>query len=124
MKLKIILSIAMLLFVTSLSYASFPVKRVTAKENYTQVNQTSQGEEILVSPAATAAQKSKGIALLLGIFLGFIAGHRWYLGSPWYWNVLFIVTAGGLGIWWIVDMIRIITGDYQPVNGTYKDEFF
>lgn len=124
MKFKIIFSIAILLLVTSVSYASFPVKRVTAKNNITQLNQTAQGEEMLISPAAVGSQKSQGIALILGIFLGFLAGHRWYLGSPWYWNVLFIVTAGGLGVWWIVDIIRIITGDYKPVNGSYKADFF
>ena len=123
MKIKIIFTIVALLMATSFSYASFPVKRVLAKENYSQVAQ-GQGTEILISPAAAAGNKSQGIALLLGIFLGGLAGHKWYLGNPWYINVLFIITLGGLGVWWIIDMIRIITGDYQPHNGSYKPDFF
>ena len=123
MKLKIILSIVSLLLMTSFSYASFPVKRVATFDNSTQVNKTSVAE-VLVSPAAAGSEKSQGIALLLGIFLGGLAGHKWYLGNPWYINVLFIITLGGLGIWWIIDMIRIITGDYKPHNGSYKADFF
>ncbi|SFS70640.1 TM2 domain-containing protein [Lutibacter maritimus] len=123
MKLKIILSLVSFLLIASFSYASFPVKRVATFENSSQVNKTS-ATEVLVSPAAVGSEKSQGIALLLGILLGGLAGHKWYLGNPWYINVLFIITLGGLGIWWIIDMIRIITGDYKPHNGSYKADFF
>ncbi len=123
MKIKIIFAIITLLMATSFSYASFPVKRVMTKENHTQVDQN-QGNEVLISPAATAGNKSQGIALLLGLFLGVFAAHKWYLGNPWYINVLFIITLGGLGVWWLIDMIRIITGDYKPHNGSYKPDFF
>ena len=121
--MKIILSIVALLFVTSVSYASFPVKRASTNQNSIQLNQTDT-VEVLVSPAAVGSEKSQGIALLLGVFLGGLAGHKWYLGNPWYINVLFIITLGGFGIWWIIDMVRIITGDYQPHNGSYKADFF
>jgi len=123
MKLKIILSLVALLLVTSFSYASFPVKRVATADTATEINKDT-ATEVLVSPAAAGSQKSQGIALLLGIFLGGLAGHKWYLGNPWYINVLFIVTLGGFGVWWVIDMIRIITGDYQPHNGSYKADFF
>jgi hypothetical protein len=123
MKLKIIFSIVSLLLVTSFSYASFPVKRATTIDNSLEISKDSV-TEVLVSPAAAGSEKSQGIALLLGIFLGGLAGHKWYLGNPWYINVLFIITLGGVGIWWIIDMIRIITGDYKPHNGSYKADFF
>ena len=123
MKLKIIFSIVSLLLVTSFSYASFPVKRVTMIDNSSEISKASF-TEVLVSPAAAGSEKSQGIALLLGVFLGGLAGHKWYLGNPWEINVLFILTLGGLGIWWIIDMIRIITGDYKPHNGKYKADFF
>ena len=124
MKFKIILSIVALLFVTSLSYASFPVKRVLTNQSNTVQLDKVDTAKVLVSPAAAGSQKSQGVALLLGLFLGGLAGHKWYLGNPWYINVLFILTLGGLGIWWIIDMVRIITGDYQPHNGSYKADFF
>ena len=123
MKFKIILSVFAFLMATSFSYASFPVKRVSTSEN-TAMTKSNEVETVLISPAAAAGEKSQGVALILGFFLGFLAGHKWYLGNPWQINVLFIITLGGLGIWWIIDMIRIITGDYQPHNGSYKGSFF
>lgn len=123
MKLKIIFSILTVLLVSNFSYASFPVKRVSTVTYLTQENNSNEST-VLVSPAASGSEKSQGIALLLGVFLGGLAGHKWYLGNPWYINVLFIITLGGLGIWWIIDMIRIITGDYTPHNGNYKADFF
>ena len=107
---------------TSVSYASFPVKRVATVEN-SQKADLAENNYTLISPAV-AGEKSQGIALILGVFLGFLAGHKWYLGNPWYINVLFIITGGGLGVWWLIDMIRIITGDYTPHNGSYKPDFF
>lgn len=123
MKIKIILSAIVFMMATSFSYASFPVKRVAKMDGFAKTELVQPSYD-LVTPAAVASEKSQGIALVLGLFLGGLAGHKWYLGNPWYINVLFIITAGGLGVWWIIDMIRIITGDYQPHNGSYKDEFF
>lgn len=124
MKLKFILSV-LVLFCTTLSYASFPVERITpANQTISTVSNDDETKETLVSPAAAKGEKSQGIALLLWFFLGGFAAHRWYLGSPWYWNVLFIITLGGLLVWAIIDLIGIISGSYEPKNGSYKDSFF
>ena len=124
MKIKLLLSALILMFSVSMAYASFPVKRTAAAvdtENVSSTEQINTGE--LLVPAAASSQKSQGIALVLWFFLGGLAGHRWYLGSPWYWNVLFILTAGGLGVWWIIDLIDILTDNY-PTNGGFKSSFF
>lgn len=124
MKLKIILSLLVMVLAVGSSYASFPVKRVASSTTGVVTVETEETEE-LTSPAASAAsQKSQGIALLLLLFLGGFAAHRWYLGSPWYWNVLYIITLGGLGIWALIDLIGIITGSYEPRKGRYKSDFF
>ncbi|PCI03500.1 MAG: S-adenosyl-L-homocysteine hydrolase [Flavobacteriaceae bacterium] len=122
MNYKIIFTLVALFLVTSLSYASFPVKRVKAAVDTEQVSQTLEAD-VLTSPAAMAGSKSQGVALLLLVFLGGFAAHRWYLGKNWLMNVLFIVTIGGLGIWAIIDLVRIITGDLTPDNGSYKSDF-
>ena len=113
MKAKIILSLLVMLLSITASYASFPVKRVAKAQN-TEVTVDADASEayVLESPAATAAGDDFWISLLLWFFLGWAAGHRWYLGSPIGWNILFILTLGGLGIWWLVDGIQIITGTY------------
>ena len=107
MKTKITLFSFLLLLVCNLSYASFPVKRVATAETTTQITQ--DNEIKLVSPAAS---KNITTALLLFFFLWPFAAHRWYLGSPIGWNILFILTFGGLGIWAIVDLVDIITENY------------
>ena len=116
MKTKIILSLLITLMAVTSSYASFPVKRTstaTVTTEATSVNTvTSETETILVSPAATAAEDKFVIALLLWFFLGGLAGHRWYLGSPVGWNILFILTLGGVGVWWLIDGIDILTKRY------------
>jgi len=122
MNYKIIFTLVALFLVTSLSYASFPVKRVKAAVETEQLSQTTEAD-VLISPAAMAGDKSQGVALLLLLFLGGLAAHRWYLGKPWPMNLLFIITLGGFGIWAIIDLIRIITGDLTPDNGSYKRDF-
>jgi thiol:disulfide interchange protein len=53
------------------------------------------------------------ILILLWVFLGGFAAHRWYAGKPIGWNILFILTAGGCGVWAIIDLINIIRGEFN-----------
>ncbi|NND62811.1 MAG: TM2 domain-containing protein [Flavobacteriaceae bacterium] len=112
MKLKLILSLAVMLMSVSMSYASFPVERATTS-NVSVEASVIDATPALVTPAATSTvAKQMSTALLLWFFLGAFAAHRWYLGSPVGWNILFILTLGGLGIWAIVDLVDIITEKY------------
>lgn len=110
MRLKFTFLMLCLLFSAGTSYASFPVQRTASEDNVEVL--TNADDTTLISPAATAAGDDQIVALLLWFFLGGLAGHRWYLGSPIGWNILFILTLGGLGVWWIVDGIDIITRNY------------
>jgi hypothetical protein len=123
MRFKIILSFALMLLSVNTMLAGFPVTRtVAAVTNVETLSVDVEDEGALTSPAA-ASQKSQGVALLLWLFLGAFAAHRWYLGSPIGWNILFIVTLGGLFVWAVIDLIDIITGDW-PVDGGFKSEFW
>lgn len=64
--------------------------------------------------------KSQLIALLLVIFVGVLGIHRMYLG---YWGigVIQLLTGGGCGVWALIDLIRIITGDLGPKDGSYSE---
>ncbi|MCW5518399.1 TM2 domain-containing protein [Aureitalea sp. L0-47] len=110
MKLKIVLSALIFVLCSSPMFASFPVERTV--QSSAQVSEHDTSEVVLESPAASALGDELLVSLLLWFFLGWAAGHRWYLGSPVGWNILFIVTLGGLGVWWLVDGIQIITGTY------------
>lgn len=57
---------------------------------------------------------------LFGSFLGL---HNWYLGN-YKRALLFTLTGGGFGIWWISDLIKIaIDHDFiKNCNGGYKEQ--
>lgn len=64
--------------------------------------------------------KSQIIALILCICVGVLGIHRFYLGYTME-GVLMLLTAGGCGIWALIDLIRIITGDLKPADGDYTE---
>ncbi|EOO30742.1 hypothetical protein IIU_05059 [Bacillus cereus VD133] len=50
--------------------------------------------------------KSKGVAYLLHIFLGWFGAGRFYVGDIGM-GILNLLTAGGFGILWIIDLILL-----------------
>ncbi len=68
---------------------------------------------------ASNGGKNQLVALLLAIFVGGLGIHRFYLGYTWQ-GVVQLLTLGGCGIWSLIDLIRIITGDLGPKNGPYE----
>jgi hypothetical protein len=115
MKTKILFSLLVMIFSVSASYASFPVPRTaTAAVTTINVDTETASELVLTSPAASSIVSDDTflIAILLFLFLWPLAAHRWYLGSPIGWNILFILTFGGFGIWALVDLIDILTKKY------------
>lgn len=123
------------LVTSSMVFASFPVytsqegkvttenSQVSAKADSSsttsvntnasvQRNDNSQtNDSTSISPVAKGGY-DKWIAVALWFFLGAFAAHRWYAGKPALYNILFIITLGGLGIWWIIDLINILTDKF------------
>lgn len=68
-------------------------------------------------------EKNRITALLLCIFGFFLGLHNWYLGN-YKRAVLFTITIGGFGIWWIYDIIKIVTDTryIEHYNGEYTKE--
>ncbi|MDI6833142.1 MAG: NINE protein [Bacteroidales bacterium] len=92
----------------------------TQNDSKTIVKQNTTNNESTASENTKAAGKSWLAALLLCIFLGALGIHRFYLGYTWQ-GIVQLFTAGGFGIWALIDLIRIITRDLQPKNGSYTD---
>lgn len=67
-------------------------------------------DELIASP------RSRTVALLLAGFLGVFGAHRFYVGKT---NtaVLQLVTLGGLGLWWLADLIIIAAGAFRDSEG-------
>lgn len=64
----------------------------------------------------TTTQKDWLTTLLLCIFLGGLGIHRFYTGHTAI-GIVQLLTVGGCGIWALVDLIMIITGDFKDANG-------
>lgn len=124
MKHKIIVPLLLLLFVSSYSYASFPVKKQQETVSTIQSieNDTLDNYELASSAQGSANNKSQLTALLLSIFVGWLGVHRYYLGYIWQ-GVVQTLTFGVFGIWTLIDLIRIATGDLQPKSGPYGKPF-
>lgn len=61
--------------------------------------------------------KNKTVAILLSFFLGELGVDRFYMGYVGL-GILKLVTIGGFGIWWLIDLIMIITGKMKCKDGT------
>jgi hypothetical protein len=64
--------------------------------------------------------KSWLVTVLLCFFLGAIGIHRFYLGYTTI-GIIQLLTLGGLGLWTLIDFIRILIRDLQPKDGSYED---
>ena len=63
--------------------------------------------------------KNKTVAILLSLFLGGLGIDRFYLGYTGL-GILKLLTLGGLGVWALIDFIRIIVGNLKPKDGDYE----
>jgi len=54
--------------------------------------------------------------ILLCLFLGGFGIHRFYVGKIGT-GILMLLTLGGLGVWSLIDLIRIICGNFKDKEG-------
>ena len=74
------------------------------------------GQRYLYSP------KSRMAALLLCFFLGMFGIHRFYVGKIGT-GILYLITLGGFGIGWLVDLITILCGVFRDSQGYYLKDW-
>jgi TM2 domain-containing membrane protein YozV len=60
--------------------------------------------------------KTRRTALILSIFLGEFGIDRFYLGYIGT-GILKLITVGGLGIWYMIDIIQIALGNMKTKDG-------
>jgi TM2 domain-containing membrane protein YozV len=67
-----------------------------------------------IEPGAPS-EKSRGVTLALAIVLGPFGGHRFYVGKTGT-GLLMLATLGGLGIWYVYDLILVASGSFRDAN--------
>jgi TM2 domain len=60
--------------------------------------------------------RSRGVALALAALLGPFGAHRFYVGKPRS-GALMCATLGGLGIWYLYDLILVSAGSFRDAEG-------
>jgi TM2 domain len=66
--------------------------------------------------SAEPSEKSRGVATVLAALLGPFGAHRFYVGKTGS-GALMCVTLGGLGIWYLYDLIIVAAGDFRDMHG-------
>ena len=92
------------------------------KLNFTQViklklTQNYIKRAVLKSINLDDEPKSQIITLLLCIIVGFLGIHRFYLGYTSI-GIIQALTFGGCLVWWIVDIILVLSGNLGPADGS------
>lgn len=62
------------------------------------------------------SEKDWIVTLLLSLFLGSLGIHRFYVGKIGT-GILQLITLGGCGIWTLIDIIMIATGNFTDKDG-------
>ena len=71
----------------------------------------------MIEPALDRpSDKSRGVATALAALLGFFGGHRFYVGKTGT-GVLMLCSVGGLGIWYLYDLILVAGGSFRDAEG-------
>lgn len=69
-----------------------------------------------MSVRSTPSEKSRAVALALCVPLGVFGAHRFYVGKIGT-GLLQLCTLGGLGLWYLYDLITIASGEFRDVDG-------
>lgn len=76
----------------------------------------SVGERQVPVNIQPSSERSWLATLLLCVFFGFLGVHRFYAGKVGS-GLIQLFTVGGFGIWWLVDLVLILFGEFRDNAG-------
>jgi TM2 domain-containing membrane protein YozV len=68
------------------------------------------------------SRRSRAIALILTLLLGLAGAHRFYVGRP-ATALAMLLSVGGLGIWWLIDIVLVASGQLKDNEGKWVSEW-
>lgn len=77
----------------------------------------------LLAERAQASTRSRTVALVYSIALGWLGADRFYLGYPGL-GLLKLCTLGGFGLWWLTDIILLSFNGMKDADGGRLDGRF
>lgn len=87
------------------SWSHQPLKMINATETRPQGISFCKCEPGWADPECRTQRKSQLVTFFLSLFLGFFGADHFYLGFILS-GVLKLVTLGGIGLWWLFDVVR------------------
>ena len=73
-------------------------------------------KETLLNSSTTTSTTDWLTLFLLTFFVGVLGVHRFYVGKIGT-GFLMLLTLGGLGVWFLVDLILVVTGQFTNKDG-------
>jgi TM2 domain-containing membrane protein YozV len=67
------------------------------------------------APPPEVSKRSRGLALVLSVFGGWFGLDRFYVGKT-STAIPKLISFGGMGIWWLYDVILIATGEFRDID--------
>ena len=78
-------------------------------------------KEKLLNSSTTTSTTDWLTLFLLTFFVGVLGVHRFYVGKIGT-GFLMLLTLGGLGVWFLVDLILVVTGQFTNKDGKKSRE--